>query len=72
MQVGSVTFEREGIANHAKDLVANIAGNLARSLEAVGVDILLGSGKFVDTHTIECVAPTVEFVSVCFLLFSRI
>ena len=55
LQVGSVSFERQGIADHAKDLVANIAGNLGRSLEAIGVDILLGSGKFVDTHTVECV-----------------
>ena len=50
-----MSFERQGIADHAKDLVANIAGNLGRSLEAIGVDILLGSGKFVDSHTVECV-----------------
>jgi pyruvate/2-oxoglutarate dehydrogenase complex dihydrolipoamide dehydrogenase (E3) component len=53
MQVGSVTFDREGIANHAKQLASNIAGNLGRSLEALGVDILLGSAKFIDNHTVE-------------------
>jgi dihydrolipoamide dehydrogenase len=53
VQVGSVSFERQKIADHAKDLVDTIAGNLGRSLEAIGVDILLGSGKFVDNHTVE-------------------
>jgi dihydrolipoamide dehydrogenase len=57
MQVGSVSFDRQGIADHAKDLVATIAGNLGRSLEALGVDILLGSGKFVDSHTVEYRKP---------------
>lgn len=52
-----MSFERQGIADHAADLVANIAGNLGRSLEAIGVDILLGSGKFVDTHTVEYRKP---------------
>lgn len=37
--------------------MANIAGNLGRSLESIGVDILLGSGKFVDAHTVEYRKP---------------
>jgi pyruvate/2-oxoglutarate dehydrogenase complex dihydrolipoamide dehydrogenase (E3) component len=53
LQVASVSFERQGIAKHAADLVTNVAGNLQRSLEAIGVDILLGSGKFVDAHTVD-------------------
>lgn len=65
VQVGSVSFERQGIADHAADLVANIAGNLQRSLEAIGVDILLGSGKFVDSHTVECVHPVLPFSAEC-------
>jgi dihydrolipoamide dehydrogenase len=56
-QVGSVTFERQGIADHARDLAANIAGNLERSLSAIGVDILLGSGRFVDAHTVDYRKP---------------
>ena len=51
--MGSVSFERQGIADHAQQLASGIAGNLQRSLEAIGVDILLGSGKFVDAHTVE-------------------
>lgn len=36
-QVGSVSFEREAVANHAKNLASNIRGNLRRSLESIGV-----------------------------------
>ena len=36
-QVGSVTYDREGVANHAKNLANTIRGNLRRSLEAIGV-----------------------------------
>jgi dihydrolipoamide dehydrogenase len=53
VQVGSVSFDRQGIANHAKQLASNIASNLGRSLEALGVDMLMGSAKFVDNHTVE-------------------
>lgn len=37
IQVGAVSFERQAIADHAKQLAANIQGNLKRSLEALGV-----------------------------------
>lgn len=37
LQVGSVSFDRQGIADHASNLVKNVAGNLKRSLEAIGV-----------------------------------
>ena len=56
-QVGSVDFDRQGIADHAQDLASNIAGNLGRSLESIGVDLLLGTGKFVDAHTVEYKKP---------------
>jgi hypothetical protein len=36
-QVGAVSFDREGVANHAAQLVANVKGNLRRSLESIGV-----------------------------------
>jgi len=35
--VGSVSFEREAVANHASNLAANVRGNLRRSLESIGV-----------------------------------
>ena len=34
---GNVEFDRQSIADHANQLAANIKGNLARSLEAIGV-----------------------------------
>ena len=37
LQVGSVSYDREGVADHAKNLAANVRGNLRRSLEAIGV-----------------------------------
>lgn len=36
-QVGAVSYDRDGVAAHAKNLVANVRGNLRRSLEGVGV-----------------------------------
>jgi len=52
VQVGSVSYDRQGVANHAKQLVANVRGNLRRSLEAIGVDILNGNGKLVGPHRV--------------------
>ena len=37
VQVGAVSFDRQGVANHAKQLVDNVRGNLRRSLESQGV-----------------------------------
>jgi hypothetical protein len=45
IQLGSVSFERQPIADHAKNLASTIKGNLQRSLESIGVDILKGAGK---------------------------
>ncbi len=36
-QVGSVSYERQPIADHANNLASTIQGNLKRSLEAIGV-----------------------------------
>lgn len=37
VQVGSVTYERQPIADHATNLASTIQGNLKRSLETIGV-----------------------------------
>lgn len=50
--VENVSFDRQGIADHAEDLVQTIRGNLTRSMESVGVDILTGNASFVDNHTV--------------------
>jgi len=57
IQVGSVSFDRQGVADHANQLASNIQGNLKNSLVALGVDIHTGMGKFVDNHTIEYGLP---------------
>ncbi|KAL6764852.1 dihydrolipoamide dehydrogenase plastid precursor [Haematococcus lacustris] len=57
IQVDAVSFDREGIAQHARQLASNIQGNLRRSLESIGVEILMGSGKLVDNHTVKYGLP---------------
>lgn len=52
-----MSFDRQGIANHAKDLANNVQGNLKRSLEAIGVDILMGSGKFIGPNKVKYSMP---------------
>ena len=37
VQVGAVTFDRQGIADHAINLASTVKGNLERSLTAIGV-----------------------------------
>jgi dihydrolipoamide dehydrogenase len=57
IQIGSVAFDREKIAGHAVNLAKTIQGNLKRSLESIGVDILIGQGKFVDAHSVKYSLP---------------
>ncbi|WP_346292120.1 dihydrolipoyl dehydrogenase [Sphaerothrix gracilis] len=45
IQVGDVSFERQAIADHAKDLVSKIQGDMGNSLTRLGVDIIQGWGK---------------------------
>jgi len=46
---GEVTFDREGVANHAKQLANRVKGNLGGSLTALGVDVLEGRGILTGT-----------------------
>ena len=57
IQVGSVSFDRQGVADHANQLASSIQGNLKNSLLAIGVDIHTGMGRFVDNHTISYGLP---------------
>ncbi len=45
IQIGSVEFDRQAIANHAHNLVSKIQGDLTNSLKRLGVDIIRGWGK---------------------------
>lgn len=52
IQVGDVTFEREAIADHARNLVNKIQGDLTNSLTRLGVDTLRGWGKLTGTQQV--------------------
>jgi dihydrolipoamide dehydrogenase len=45
IQVGSVEFDRQAIADHANNLVSKIQGDLTNSLKRLNVDIIQGWGK---------------------------
>ena len=42
IQVGSVEFDRQAIANHAGNLINKLQGDLTNSLKRLGVDIIEG------------------------------
>jgi len=46
---GGVTFEREGIAAHAKNLANKVKGNLEASLVGLGVTVIEGRGVLTNT-----------------------
>ena len=52
IEVDDVRFNRQAIADHAANLASTIRGNLTRSMESMGVDILIGNGKLMDAHTV--------------------
>eukprot|EP00746_Dinoflagellata_sp_MGD_P120249 gnl/MRDRNA2_/MRDRNA2_55859_c0_seq1.p1 gnl/MRDRNA2_/MRDRNA2_55859_c0~~gnl/MRDRNA2_/MRDRNA2_55859_c0_seq1.p1 ORF type:complete len:546 (-),score=106.94 gnl/MRDRNA2_/MRDRNA2_55859_c0_seq1:193-1830(-) len=54
VQVGSVSFNRQGIADHASKLAATVQGNLQRSLESLGVKMLSGKGSLSGCHKVSC------------------
>jgi len=45
IKTGGLSFDRQAIANHANQLVANIRENLTKSLERAGVTIIRGQGR---------------------------
>jgi dihydrolipoamide dehydrogenase len=45
IHVDNVTFDRQGIADHAGNLVSKIRGDLTNSLTRLGVEIIRGWGK---------------------------
>jgi dihydrolipoamide dehydrogenase len=49
---GTVEYDREGVAKHAKQLANRVKGNLEGSLVALGVDIVEGRGALVGSATV--------------------
>jgi len=45
IQVGSVEFDREAIANHAFNIVSKLRGDLTNSLKRIGVETIIGRAK---------------------------
>ena len=45
IQVGSVEFDRQAIADHADNIVSKLRGDLTNSLKRLSVDIIQGRGK---------------------------
>ena len=53
ISVGDVSFDREGVANHAQQLANKVKGNLEMSLKGLGVEIIESKGLLTDQpHTI--------------------
>ena len=57
MNASAVSYDRAGVANHAKQLVANVRGNLRKSLEGLGVTLLNGNGKLEGPHKVSYGLP---------------
>lgn len=47
-----VTFDRQGIADHAKNLANRVKGNLEGSLTGLGIDIVEERGELLEPHTV--------------------
>jgi dihydrolipoamide dehydrogenase len=60
IEVGSVEFDRQGIANHANNLVSKIRGDLTNSLQRLKVDILRGRGRVASQQKITVTTETGE------------
>lgn len=52
IQVDQVTFDREAIANHAKNLVLKIRDDMTNSLKRLGVEVIQGWGKLVGSQKV--------------------
>jgi dihydrolipoamide dehydrogenase len=57
IRIGEVSYDRQGVADHANNLAKKVQGNLANSLKALGVDIHMGAGKLVGNNTVEFGLP---------------
>lgn len=60
IQVGSVEFDRQAIANHAGNIVSKLRGDLTNSLKRLNVDIIPGWGKVAGAQKIAIATDTGE------------
>jgi dihydrolipoamide dehydrogenase len=50
---GGVTFDRQAVADHAKNLASRVKGNLEASLKGLGADVIDAKGEMVKAHTVK-------------------
>lgn len=50
---GGVTFDRQKVADHAKNLANRVKGNLEASLKGLGVDVIEAKGELLKAHTVK-------------------
>jgi dihydrolipoamide dehydrogenase len=60
IQVQGVQFDRAPIADHAKNLVSKIQGDLTNSLKRLGVDTIRGWGKLAGSQKVSVTSETGE------------
>ena len=60
IQLGSVDFDRQAIANHATGLVDKIQGDLTNSLKRLKVDIIRGWGKVAGVQKVTVITDNGE------------
>ena len=60
IQVGSVDFDRQAIADHATNLVSKIQGDLTNSLKRLGVDVIRGWGRMASHQKVTIVTDAGE------------
>ncbi|OAB59972.1 dihydrolipoamide dehydrogenase [Phormidium willei BDU 130791] len=60
VHVGEVQFDRQGIADHADNLVNTIRSNMTNSLKRLGVDIIQGWGKVAAAQKVTVETPDGE------------
>jgi dihydrolipoamide dehydrogenase len=60
IQVGNIAFDRQGIADHATNLVNKIRGDLTNSLKRLGVDTLRGWGKIAGPQKVSVIGDSGE------------
>ena len=56
IQLGGVSFDRAGIADHAQNLVAKIRDDMSKSLKRLGVDLIQGWGKIAASQKVSVTA----------------
>jgi dihydrolipoamide dehydrogenase len=60
IQVGNVAFDRQGIADHASNLVTKIRSDMTNSLRRLGIEVLQGWGKVAGPQKVTIATPTGE------------